>query len=61
MNYHGKDRWCIHGQHMKPTDSFRVLPGLRIKREVCQECYDRVMAARQRVIDMPVERITKAP
>jgi hypothetical protein len=42
-------RFCLHGRHMKPRNEFRVLPGLRARREVCESCYQTIMAARERV------------
>jgi hypothetical protein len=41
-------RWCAHGQHEKPTDSFRPLPGGTRKRMVCQQCYEKIMEERER-------------
>lgn len=44
-------RWCIHGQHMKRRDGFRPLPGTehgrKKPREVCAECFDKIMAKRR--------------
>lgn len=45
---HDTIRWCYHGSHMKPRDTFRPLPGVKPKREVCEECYKRIMEARKR-------------
>jgi hypothetical protein len=47
-------RFCLHGRHMKPRNEFRVLPGLRARREVCESCYQTIMSARNRV-KKPVE------
>ena len=40
-------KYCFHGRHARPRALFRTLPGARIKRAVCAECYARIMAARQ--------------
>jgi hypothetical protein len=40
-------KYCFHGQHAKPRASFRTLPGTRTKRQVCAECYERIMADRE--------------
>ena len=39
-------RYCFHGQHSKPRAGFRFLPGLKAKRAVCAECYEKIMADR---------------
>ena len=39
-------KYCFHGQHSRPRDSFRTLPG-KTKRQVCAECYERIMADRR--------------
>lgn len=62
MNHHGQDRWCIHSRHMAPSEGFRPLPGLRARREVCADCYEKVMTARKRVKtvtfgDVPADRV----
>jgi hypothetical protein len=49
VNHHGKDRWCSQGSHMAPTDSFRVVPGTKNKRECCEVCYQRLMSERARI------------
>lgn len=53
MNHHGKDRYCAHlgpGKgHMAPSDSFRVVPGAKNKREVCEVCFQRLMSERARI------------
>jgi hypothetical protein len=44
-------KWCHHGQHEAPADSFRSLPITnqdKRKRDVCQRCFDRVMAEREK-------------
>jgi hypothetical protein len=46
-------RFCLHGRHMKPRAEFRVLPGVRARREVCEECYQIILAARERVKKEP--------
>jgi hypothetical protein len=40
-------KYCYHGQHSRPRASFRTLPGGERKREVCAECYDKIMADRK--------------
>jgi hypothetical protein len=40
-------KYCYHGQHSKPRSSFRTLPGGNRKREVCAECYEKIMADRR--------------
>jgi len=40
-------KYCFHGQHSKPRSTFRTLPGLKTRREVCAECYEKIMAGRQ--------------
>lgn len=40
-------RFCYHGHHMKPRNTFRPLPGVKPKREVCEECYAKIMKARK--------------
>ena len=41
-------KYCFHGQHSRPRRGFRTLPGAKNNRQVCAECYDKIMAARQR-------------
>lgn len=40
-------RFCYHGQHVRPRSMFRALPGGDRKREVCAECYERIMTERK--------------
>ncbi len=40
-------KYCYHGQHSKPRKQFRTLPGRGRTREVCAECYDKIMADRK--------------
>ena len=40
-------KYCFHGQHSRPRATFRTLPGVRNKREVCAECYEKIMADRR--------------
>lgn len=40
-------KFCMHGQHSKPRAQFRVLPGGERRREVCAECFEKIMAARK--------------
>jgi hypothetical protein len=40
-------KYCFHGQHVKPRTAFRTLPGTKTKRQVCSECYDKIMADRK--------------
>jgi hypothetical protein len=42
-------KWCVHGAHEAPADTFRPLPGVSPRRDVCQRCYDTIMQARQRL------------
>ena len=39
-------KYCFHGQHSKPRNMFRTLPGVKTKREVCAECFEKIMAGR---------------
>jgi len=41
-------KYCFHGQHAKLRTTFRTLPGTHTKRQVCSECYDKIMADRKR-------------
>jgi hypothetical protein len=41
-------KYCFHGQHSKPRATFRTLPGVKNKRQVCAECYEKIMADRKR-------------
>lgn len=40
-------KYCFHGQHSRPRATFRTLPGVRNKRAVCAECYEKIMADRR--------------
>ena len=40
-------RFCYHGQHYRPRDQFKALPGGTHRREVCADCYARIMADRK--------------
>ena len=40
-------RFCYHGQHYRPRDQFKALPGGTHRREVCSDCYARIMADRK--------------
>jgi hypothetical protein len=40
-------KYCFHGQHVKPRTAFRTLPGTKTKRQVCSDCYDKIMADRK--------------
>lgn len=40
-------KYCFHGQHSRPRATFRTLPGVRNKRAVCAECYEKIMADRK--------------
>lgn len=49
---HDPIRWCFQCQQNRRRADFRSLPGLkrtRDHREVCEACYDAVMAARERI------------
>ncbi|HXM80669.1 MAG TPA: hypothetical protein VN929_01960 [Burkholderiales bacterium] len=39
-------KYCFHGQHSRPRATFRTLPGIKHKREVCAQCYEKIMAER---------------
>ena len=41
-------KYCYHGQHSKPKESFKVLPGLKNKRAVCADCYEKILADRRK-------------
>lgn len=49
MSTQGPLKFCMHGQHAKPRSQFRVLPGGERRREVCAECYAKIMSARKRL------------
>lgn len=40
-------KYCFHGQHSKPRSSFRTLPGVKTRRAVCAECYEKIIAERK--------------
>jgi hypothetical protein len=40
-------RFCYHGQHYRPREQFKALPGGTHRREVCADCYARIMADRK--------------
>ncbi len=40
-------KYCYHGQHARPRAQFRTLPGRDRAREVCAECYDKIMTDRK--------------
>lgn len=40
-------KYCYHGQHSRPRALFRTLPGGGRKREVCAECYEKIMEERK--------------
>jgi hypothetical protein len=40
-------KYCFHGQHSKLRSTFRPLPGVKNKRQVCAECYEKIMAERK--------------
>jgi len=40
-------KYCFHGQHSKPRAGFRSLPGVKQTREVCAECFQKIMADRK--------------
>lgn len=41
-------KFCFHCQRSRARATFRALPGGKIKREVCAECYEKIMAGRKR-------------
>jgi len=57
MNHYGNTRFCLHCQKPRKADGFRPLPGVRARREVCEECYEAVMAKRVMVGDIPASDI----
>jgi hypothetical protein len=48
MTNHNPLKYCFHGQHSRPRATFRKLPGVNKTREVCAECYEKIMADRKR-------------
>jgi hypothetical protein len=40
-------KYCFHGQHSRPRATFRTLPGVKNKREVCAECFEKIMTDRK--------------
>ena len=40
-------KFCYHGQHYRPRDQFKPLPGTTHRREVCADCYAKIMADRK--------------
>ena len=40
-------KFCYHGQHYRPRDQFKALPGGTHRREVCADCYAKIMADRK--------------
>jgi hypothetical protein len=40
-------KFCFHGQHSRPRASFRALPGTKNPRQVCAECYEKIMSERK--------------
>jgi hypothetical protein len=41
-------KYCYHGQHSKPAETFRFLPGSKTRRAVCAECYAKIIADRKK-------------
>jgi hypothetical protein len=41
-------KFCYHGQHSKPRSTFRTLPGSENNRQICAECYDKIVADRKK-------------
>jgi hypothetical protein len=50
-------RFCYHGQHYRPREQFKALPGGTHRREVCADCYARIMADRK----LKRKKTTKQP
>lgn len=40
-------KFCYHGQHYRPREQFKALPGGTHRREVCADCYAKIMADRK--------------
>ena len=40
-------KFCYHGQHYRPREQFKSLPGTTHRREVCADCYAKIMADRK--------------
>jgi hypothetical protein len=40
-------KFCYHGQHYRPREQFKSLPGSTHRREVCADCYAKIMADRK--------------
>src|SRR4026209_1284047 len=40
-------KYCFHGQHSRPRATFSTLPGVKNKREVCAEGFEKIMADRK--------------
>lgn len=40
-------KFCYHGQHYRPREQFKPLPGTTHRREVCADCYAKIMADRK--------------
>ena len=40
-------KYCFHCKHSKARATFRTLPGGKIRREVCAECYEKIMVGRK--------------
>ena len=40
-------KFCYHGQHYRPREQFKALPGGTHRREVCSDCYAKIMADRK--------------
>lgn len=39
-------RFCTHCRCAKPTKGFRPIPGGKIRRVVCETCFERIREAR---------------
>jgi hypothetical protein len=40
-------KYCFHGQHSKPVEGFRTLPGSKQRRQVCADCYKKILTERK--------------
>jgi hypothetical protein len=40
-------KYSFRGQHLRPRATFRALSGVKNKRELCTECYEKTMAERK--------------
>jgi protein-arginine kinase activator protein McsA len=36
-------KYCFHCKHSEARAKFRMLPGGKVRREVCAECYEKIV------------------